>query len=330
MGAQQSSSHPLKNVSQRTQALRNQIFNTADEIVDQAISLGWKPDNPTLCNMIELYYRNQLMGLSRELIKDSAVQLGMRIPPNRWPALTGNDKQYYCNYIIEFYRKKLEAANYIRNNLINTCEAFQDVIHANAPSMLSGTPTFLQDDVKNRIRKLNDVLFDYYSRVFTDMKLVRDAQDSIQLNEAIRKINSDMTDGTRKCCVATEDLRDFLWTQYTPPQVGPQGQTVALQNEYLIDRPESERYRWDLPNLNYWKISRAGSGDYSYCSKESVTIPTGEDLRPLYNEYMQRKRQSQENDEFTPEELEQGPEADILPPSNLQIALQQAIQAKRY
>jgi hypothetical protein len=217
MGQSQSNVQSLQNRYDKTHA---DIVNVADEVVRDAIGMGWDADNPTLCERIDFLYDQMFDWATTESLRQAGVRIGLSLTP--YVNNEETERAWICQNILFYLKIKVNIATYVRDNLNRLCEDQMRYVPQTFDYSLDGSGDAVKSEAWKRVEKGNEVISDWYAGLEKLMRRLLLPMTLQQLQRLEREIVDWLNRGYRECCVALTNLRDFMWTPVVDEQSGQQ------------------------------------------------------------------------------------------------------------
>jgi len=212
-----------------------QISQIGTNIINNAINNGWDATNPTICQRLQFFYKNELMQFNKDLLADTNYQLGLIVPSN---IKTKYSKEELCQKIIDYYTLKINLVNYIKDHLESGCRNVERNIASNLELILEGTSKQVRDDAYGRFGSLLKLIDNYYSQLVDNLKRIQENISYNELRELVNKTYQLIDTNSQQCCQYVNALRDFIWEHHADDQGN-----VFYYNPYL------NRSEYQIPKI---------------------------------------------------------------------------------
>jgi len=195
------------------------IKKMVNKIFSEASQMGWN-SNPaeqkTICENLEYHWKIQLDKLTYPILKNEAYVIGFRDEDLKNP--TPAKKEQLCYLISNFYKRKLNVANFVSQNLTKNCLDWLPNIEESYKSSITELNTLPDEHAAllKRLKEYLQVMDAYYSDVRANVtKLSKPDMTNEELTQVALSLENSMSQGYSRCCNAVNNLRNLIpWKEF--------------------------------------------------------------------------------------------------------------------
>lgn len=194
---------------------------------------------------IAITYKKELSGLNKDVLKNTAYNLGLQITQKELDKLAPS-KEVLKEQIVDFYTKKFNLIRYVLDNLTIGCRDEQRIINKRFPRLIATATPEQKKELEKRLNELNGNAKDYYNKIRAQLKRLRHDIDRKTLEDINKKTREIMRLQYGQCCKSIDALRNFYWIS-TKQEID--GKTSKyFYNPLMKDEQGNALTSWTLPD----------------------------------------------------------------------------------